>query len=160
MELFNRLFQDLLWFLYHCCDQALIQEYLADLLRREQAVYFFLKVVGESILGKEVLSRRKRQYQAWPGPRNFVFKRHFPVYKISEHSCRWCSQPYRLSPQPTTLDESSRSVGMRSRPLHPIDSPQGQLKLPLYQLNPRHAPRAKWRTPPSTKSLRLEQFCA
>jgi hypothetical protein len=65
MELFARLFQDLLLFVYHCFDRVVIHGYLSGLSRPEQAVYFFRDVVGEPILSKEVLSRRTQQYQAW-----------------------------------------------------------------------------------------------
>ena len=65
MELFARLFQDLLLFVYHCFDRVVIHGYLSGLSRPEQAVYFFRDVVGEPILSKQVLSRRTQQYQAW-----------------------------------------------------------------------------------------------
>lgn len=65
MELFARLFEDLLLFVYHCFDRVVIHGYLSGLSRLEQAVYFFRDVVGELILSKEVLSRRTQQYQAW-----------------------------------------------------------------------------------------------
>ena len=35
------------------------------LSRPGQAAYLFLEVVGEPVIGKEVLSRRTGEYQAW-----------------------------------------------------------------------------------------------
>jgi hypothetical protein len=40
MELFTKLFGDLLVFLYHCFDRIVIHGYLSALSRPEQVVYF------------------------------------------------------------------------------------------------------------------------
>ena len=65
MELFARLFQGLLVFVYHCFDRVVIHGYLSGLSRPEQVVYFFRQVVGVSAITKEVLSRRTNAYQTW-----------------------------------------------------------------------------------------------
>ena len=65
MELFARLFESVLLFMYHCFDRVVIHGYLSGLSRPEQAVYFFRDVIGEAMISKEILSRRTQQYQAW-----------------------------------------------------------------------------------------------
>src|SRR5437016_11195927 len=65
MELFTKLFSDLLIFVYHCFDRVVIHGYLSGLSRPGQVVYFFQQVVGEPVVGKEVLSRRTYEYQGW-----------------------------------------------------------------------------------------------
>jgi hypothetical protein len=65
MELFARLFGDLLLFVYHCFDRLVIHGYLSGLSRPEQVVYFFREVVGAPAISKEVLSRRTHDYQGW-----------------------------------------------------------------------------------------------
>jgi len=65
MELFTRLFGGLLVFVYHCFDRVVIHGYLSGLSRPGQVAYFFRDVVGEPVIGKEVLSRRTNEYQAW-----------------------------------------------------------------------------------------------
>src|SRR6516165_4058679 len=58
MELFTKLFGDLLLFVYHCFDRIVINGYLSGLSRPEQVVHFFRKVVGVAVLSKEILSQR------------------------------------------------------------------------------------------------------
>src|SRR5580692_7761545 len=65
MELFTKLFGDLLLFVYHCFDRIVIPGYLSGLSRPEQVVYFFRKVVGVAVLSKEILSQRTAEYQNW-----------------------------------------------------------------------------------------------
>jgi hypothetical protein len=65
VETFTRLFGSLLVFVYHCFDRVVINGYLSGLSRPGQVVYFFQKVLGEPVIGKEVLSRRTNEYQAW-----------------------------------------------------------------------------------------------
>jgi hypothetical protein len=65
VETFTRLFGSLLLFVYHCFDRVVINGYLSGLSRPGQVVYFFQNVVGEPVIGKEVLSRRTNEYQAW-----------------------------------------------------------------------------------------------
>ena len=65
MDVFTRLFGDLLVFVYHCFDRIVINGYLANLSRPEQVVYFFRQVLGIPIVSKEVLSKRTEEYKAW-----------------------------------------------------------------------------------------------
>jgi hypothetical protein len=65
VETFTRLFGSLLLFVYHCFDRVVISGYLSGLSRPGQVVHFFQNVVGEPVIGKEVLSRRTNEYQAW-----------------------------------------------------------------------------------------------
>jgi hypothetical protein len=65
MELFAKLFDSLLVFIYHCFDRIVIHGYLSGLSRPEQVVYFFREVLGIPVVDKEVLSRRTNDYQAW-----------------------------------------------------------------------------------------------
>jgi hypothetical protein len=65
VETFTKLFGSLLIFVYHCFDRVVINGYLSGLSRPGQVVYFFQNVVGEPVIGKEVLSRRTNEYQGW-----------------------------------------------------------------------------------------------
>lgn len=65
METFMRLFGALIIFVYHCFDRIVINGYLSMLSRPEHIVYFFRKVVGASLITKEVLAQRTRDYQSW-----------------------------------------------------------------------------------------------
>lgn len=65
MELFTKLFGDLLLFVYHCFDRIVIHGYLSGLSRPEQVVHFFRKVVGIPVLSKEILGQRTADYQNW-----------------------------------------------------------------------------------------------
>src|ERR1700720_4074904 len=57
MELFTKLFGDLLLFVYHCFDRIVIHGYLSGLSRPEQVVHFFRKVVGIPVLNKRPTTR-------------------------------------------------------------------------------------------------------
>jgi hypothetical protein len=65
MELFTKLFGDLLVFVYHCFDRIVIHGYLSGLSRPAQVVHFFRRVVGVPVISKEVLSQRTADYQNW-----------------------------------------------------------------------------------------------
>lgn len=65
MELFTKLFGDLLVFVYHCFDRIVINGYLSGLSRPEQVVHFFRQVLGLPVVGKEVLSQRTTDYRNW-----------------------------------------------------------------------------------------------
>src|SRR3974390_1580870 len=65
MELFNKLFGNLLTFVYHCFDRIVIHGYLSALSRPEQVVYFFRQVLGVPVVSKEILSQRTADYQSW-----------------------------------------------------------------------------------------------
>src|SRR6266705_3030850 len=65
MELFTKLFSDLLVFVYHCFDRIVIHGYLSGLSRPEQVVYFFHEVLGIPVADKEVLRQRTNDYRTW-----------------------------------------------------------------------------------------------
>src|SRR5215470_2072817 len=65
MELFLKLFGDLLVLVYHCFDRIVIHGYLSGLSRPEQVVHFFRRVVGVPVVSKEVLGQRTANYQNW-----------------------------------------------------------------------------------------------
>jgi len=56
IELFAKLFDSLLVFVYHCFDRIVIHGYLSGLSRPEQVVYFFRDVVGVPVVDKTALS--------------------------------------------------------------------------------------------------------
>jgi hypothetical protein len=65
MELFTRLFGDLLSLVYHCFDRIVIHGYLSGLSRPEQVVYFVRQVLGTPVVNKEVLRQRTDDYRDW-----------------------------------------------------------------------------------------------
>src|SRR5205807_9144596 len=65
MDLFTRLFGNLLVFVYHCFDRIVIHGYLSGLSRPEQVVYFVHQVLGIPVVSKEVLSHRTDDYRNW-----------------------------------------------------------------------------------------------
>lgn len=65
MDVFTRLFGDLLVFVYHCFDRIVINGYPSNLPRPEQVVYFFRQVLGIPVVSKEVLGKRTEEYKAW-----------------------------------------------------------------------------------------------
>jgi hypothetical protein len=65
MELFTRLFGNLLAFVYHCFDRMVINGYLSGLSRPEQVVYFFRQVLRIPVVSREVLSQRTNDYRSW-----------------------------------------------------------------------------------------------
>src|ERR1700756_2193051 len=77
MELFTKLFGDLLVFVYHCFDRIVIHGYLSGLSRPEQVVYFFHHVLGIPVVDKDVLSRRTHDYQGWVEA--FARNHHIPI---------------------------------------------------------------------------------
>jgi hypothetical protein len=65
LELFTKLFGDVLLFVYHCFDRIVIHGYLSNLSRPGQVVFFFREVVGVPVVTREVLSQRTAAYQNW-----------------------------------------------------------------------------------------------
>ena len=65
MEMFTRLFGDLLTLVYHCFDRIVIHGYLSGLSRPEQVVYFVHHVLGIPMVSKEVLRQRTDDYRDW-----------------------------------------------------------------------------------------------
>ena len=77
MEIFTKLFGNLLAFVYHCFDRIVIHGYLRALSRPEQVVHFFRQVVGVPVVDKEVLSQRTADYQNWVEA--FARNHHTPI---------------------------------------------------------------------------------
>jgi hypothetical protein len=65
MELFTRLFDDLLTLVYHCFDPIVIHGYLSGLSRPEQVVYFFREVLGMPCASSKL---RNSITKSIPGP--------------------------------------------------------------------------------------------
>jgi hypothetical protein len=65
MELFRKLFGNLLVFVYHCFDRIVILGYLPLLTRPEHIVYFFRQIHQVPVLTKEVLRKRTDDYRRW-----------------------------------------------------------------------------------------------
>src|SRR5215469_2013573 len=65
VNMFTRLFGDLLTFVYHCFDRIVIHGYLSGLSRPEQVVYFVRHVLGIPVGSKEALSQRTNDYRQW-----------------------------------------------------------------------------------------------
>src|SRR4249919_3051696 len=65
MDVFTKLFGNLLTFVYHCFDRIVIHGYLSALSRPEQVVHFVRKVIGAPVVSKEILSERTADYQSW-----------------------------------------------------------------------------------------------
>jgi hypothetical protein len=77
MEIFTKLFGNLLAFVYHCFDRIVIHGYLSALSRPEQVVHFFRQVLGLPVVSKEILSRRTADYQNWVEA--FARNHHTPI---------------------------------------------------------------------------------
>jgi hypothetical protein len=65
MDLFTRLFGDLLTLVYHCFDRIVVHGYLSGLSRPEQVVHFVRQVLRIPVVSKEVLSQRTDDYRNW-----------------------------------------------------------------------------------------------
>jgi len=65
MEIFAKLFERFLVFVYHCFDRIVIQGYLPLLSRDEHIVYFFRNVLGQYPITPEVLAKRTPEYRRW-----------------------------------------------------------------------------------------------
>ena len=77
MELFQKLFGELLLFVYHCFDRIVINGYLSGLSRPEQVVHFFRQVIGVPILSKEMLAQSTSDYHNWVEA--FAGNHHIPL---------------------------------------------------------------------------------
>ena len=64
MELFTKLFGNLLIFVYHCFDRIVIHGYVSGLSRPEQVVHFFRRIVGVAAVTRRY-SARTADYQNW-----------------------------------------------------------------------------------------------
>jgi hypothetical protein len=65
MEIFGKLFERFLVFIYHCFDRIVIQGYLPLLTRPEHVVHFFRDVHGQYPITPQVLAKRTLEYRGW-----------------------------------------------------------------------------------------------
>lgn len=65
MEIFAKLFERFLVFVYHCFDRIVIQGYLPLLTRPEHIVHFFRDVHGQYPITPQVLAKRTLEYRGW-----------------------------------------------------------------------------------------------
>lgn len=65
MEIFAKLFERFLVFVYHCFDRIVIQGYLPLLTRPAHIVHFFRDVHGLYPITPEVLAKRTKEYRGW-----------------------------------------------------------------------------------------------
>jgi len=77
MELFTKLFQAWLVFVYHCFDRIVLSGYLMGLQRPGQVVYWLQHVLGIEAITKEVLSARTDDYVRWV--ESFARNRNLPI---------------------------------------------------------------------------------
>ena len=77
MELFAKLFDSLLVFVYHCFDRIVIHGYLSGLSRPEQVVYFFRHVLSIPVVSTEVLRQRTEDYRHWVEA--YARNQHIPI---------------------------------------------------------------------------------
>jgi len=91
MDVFTKLFGDLLVFVYHCFDRIVIHGYLSGLSRPEQVVHFFRQVVGVAAVSKEVLSKRTADYQNWWKPsRAIIMSRSSGPRRVCARKTMFC----------------------------------------------------------------------
>jgi len=77
MELFAKLFDSLLVFVYHCFDRIVIHGYLSGLSRPEQVVHFVRHVLDIPVVSKEVLRQRTENYRNWVEA--YARNQHIPI---------------------------------------------------------------------------------
>jgi hypothetical protein len=65
MEIFAKLFERFLVFVYHCFDRIVIQGYLPLLTRPEHIVHFFRDLHGLYPITAQVLAKRTLEYRGW-----------------------------------------------------------------------------------------------
>ena len=107
MELFQKLFGELLLFVYHCFDRIVINGYLSGLSRPEQVVHFFRQVLGVPILSKELIAQRTNDYQKWVEA--FGANHQIPI--------QWAEKGYQVPGSHRSLCRTSGSMVKRPRGL-------------------------------------------
>ena len=83
MQLFLKLFEPYLQWVYHCFDRIVINGHLLGLMRESQIVYFFRNVCGHPKLTKELLRQRSQDYQTWV--EHFALNHHVPLVWAEKH---------------------------------------------------------------------------
>ena len=130
MELFTKLFGDLLAFVYHCFDRIVIHGYVTRLCRPEHVVYFFREVVGVPVITKEILRQRTEAYQSWVEA--FARNRKIPIQwpekgtRKEDYVLRWLRRMERRNAYGVYFIFKSMEVGSTFRiivPKYPTNDP-------------------------------------
>src|SRR5215467_8376798 len=130
MDLFIKLFGELLGFVYHCFDRIVIHGYLTGLSRPEHVVHFFREVVGVSVITKENLRQRTNDYQSWVEA--FARNRRIPIQwpekgiRREDYVLRWLRRAERKNAYGVYFIFKSMEVGPTFRitvPKYPTQDP-------------------------------------
>jgi len=130
MDLFIKLFGELLGFVYHCFDRIVIHGYLTGLSRPEHVVHFFREVVGVPVITKENLRQRTNDYQSWVEA--FARNRRIPVQwpekgiRREDYVLRWLRRAERKNAYGVYFIFKSMEVGPTFRitiPKYPTQDP-------------------------------------
>ena len=92
MQLFFKLFEPYLQWVYHCFDRIVINGHLLGLMRESQIVYFFRNVCGHPKLTKELLRQRSQDYQTWV--EHFALNHKVPCIWAESTSAKRTWSPY------------------------------------------------------------------
>jgi hypothetical protein len=134
MDLFIKLFGDLLTFVYHCFDRIVIHGYLTRLSRPEHVVHFFQEVVGVPVITKETLRQRTDAYQSWVEAfaRNHQIPVQWPEKGIrkEDYVLRWLRRMERKNAYGVYFIFKSMEVGSTFR----ISVPKYPTKDPNYRI--------------------------
>src|SRR5215813_4574454 len=134
MELFLKLFGDLLVFVYHCFDRIVIHGYLSGLSRPEQVVHFFRRVVGVPVITKEVLSQRTTDYRTGLRPLPAITTSPSSGPKRACARKTMCSPGYGKWRRRTLSVCSSFSKSMEQGPSFRITIPKFPTKDPNHRI--------------------------
>jgi hypothetical protein len=134
MDVFTKLFGNLLAFVYHCFDRIVIHGYLSALSRPEQVVHFVRKVVGAPMVSKELLSERTANYQNWVEA--YARNHHTPI-EWAEKGVR--KEDYVLPWQRRMMNKNAYGVyfifkSMEQGPTFRISVPKYPTKDPNYRI--------------------------
>jgi hypothetical protein len=134
MDVFTKLFGNLLAFVYHCFDRIVIHGYLSALSRPEQVVHFVRKVVGAPVVSKEILSERTVNYQNWVEA--YARNHHTPI-EWAEKGAR--KEDYVLPWQRRMANKNAYGVyfifkSMEQGPTFRISVPKYPTKDPNYRI--------------------------
>jgi hypothetical protein len=102
MDLFIKLFGELLEFIYHCFGRIVIHGYLTGLSQPEHVAHFFREVVGVPVITKETLPQRTNDYQSWVEA--FARNRRIPIQwsekgiRREDYVLRWLRRAEKRMP--------------------------------------------------------------
>ena len=97
MELFTKLFGNLLAFVYHCFDRIVIHGYLSALSRPEQVVYFFGMLAGD-IADRIVIANSGRARRNRPGHVGLPQARRARPHHSGRTPPTWPAEPHEYRP--------------------------------------------------------------